>query len=377
MRISNDDIILGYKRANSYFNSTYKMPTTERTANLLVFSGVYEYAPMDDFIGWFAPQRPYGITTPWFTQTTQTELTTTYYDNQTAFKFDRENQFLIVSFNNQQSNGDQNNTASTGSNTIINECDSLTENGTWVVSGDGSNLILDKQIFVSGSGSLRFTVTNNTGTTVLTCTSQSAVDLSTIMQQGFTFLSLDCPQSNTTALTNVKLRIGSTAGLATDYYEFTATTWYRGDAIKNGFNQIGYNALDATVVGTPVDTSLIYMTVTLTDAPTGVYRLDNIFGALGTYFQLPYYSKYNIKAADGTYKLNPTSTDDTILCPDDANDALVWKCLEHLATYNLKDLILPSYYSGLLHPFENLLQIKYPNQERKNKTQWYVSPNAF
>lgn len=376
VRVDDSDIILGFKRANSYFNSTYKMPTTERTSNLLVFSGVYEYPKPDDFAGWFAPQRPYGMTTPWFVNTTQTELTTTYYGNQTSFKFDRENQFLVVSFNNTQSNG-ENNSASTGNNVSINECDSLTDNGSWAVSGDGTNLIVDSQIFVSGSGSLRFTVISNTGSTVLTCTSQNAVDLATMVQQGFFFLSLDCPQTNTTALTNVKFRLGSTAGLATDYYEFTTSTWYRGDSIKNGFNQVGFNALDATTVGSPNSASLTYMTVTLTGAPTGIYRLDNIFAALPTYFQLPYYSKYNVKADDGTYKLNPTATDDTILCPDEANDALVFKCLEHLATYNLKNLILPSYFSGLLQPFENILQIKYVNQDRKTKTQWYNSPSAF
>lgn len=380
VRVSNDDIILGYKRANSYFNSTYKMPTTERTADLLVFPGVYEYPPMTDFLGWYEPQRPYGNTSPWFMNTSQNELTHTYAGNQMAFKFDRENLFLLISYNNSQSfqgNSSDGNT----SNLIVNACDSLTSNGTWSVSGDGSNLILDTQIFVQGSGSLRFQIINSSGTATLTCVSQTAIDLTQMIQQGFFFLSLDCPMTNTTALGSVKLRLGSTAGLATDYYEFASSTWYRGDSIKNGFNQVGFNALNATTSGSPNVQNLIYMTVTIQNATdgsnTGIYRLDNIFAALPTYFQLPYYSKYNIKASDGTYKQNPTSTDDTILCPEDCNEAFIYKTLEHISFYNLKSLTLPAYFGSLLAPFENQLKIKYPSQEKKMSTQTYRSRNQF
>lgn len=347
------------------------MPTTERTSNLLLFPSVFEYSAPSDFAGWYEPQRPYAYTSPWFTFTTQNELTHSYAGNQMAFKYNRENQFLLISYDNQPE---------IGNNIIINACDSLTDNGTWSVSGDGSNLILDEQIFVQGSGSLRFLITDNTGETVLTVVNQNPVDLSTIVQQGFFFLNLDCPMSNTSAITEVKLRLGSTAGLAADYYEFTSDTWYRGDVIKNGFNQIGFNALDATTNGTPDDTSLIYMSVTITNGLTGtsgIYRLDNIFGSLPTYFQLPYYSKYNIKADDGTYKLNPTATTDTILCPDDANDAMVFKTLEHLAIYNLKDQGLAMHFSALLAPYENTLKVKYPSQERRVMTAYYRSPIAF
>jgi len=45
----------------------------------------------------------------------------------------------------------------------LNACDSITANGTWAASGDATNLTLDTQDFVEGSGSLNFDT--NTGAT--------------------------------------------------------------------------------------------------------------------------------------------------------------------------------------------------------------------
>ncbi len=373
-RISIPDIILSFKRANEYLNSNYKMPTTERQSNLLVFSDIFEYPKPDDFIGWFEPMRPYGNLSPWFVNTTANELVHTYAGNQTAFRFDRENQFLIVSYENSQGNQ-----ANQG-NIIINACDSLTENGTWSVSGDGSGLILDTQIFVQGSGSLRFLITDSSGTTVLTCVNQTPVDLATMIQQGFFFLDLECPDSNTSAISQVKLRLSSTSGLLTNYYEFTSSVRYRGDSIKNGWGPIGFNALDVVTNGSPDDDNLIYMTVTITNGVTGtsgIYRLDNIFAALPTYFQLPYYSKYNVKDDNGNYIFAPTEVSDTILCPDDFNNALIYRAIEHLCIYNLRDAGRASYFSNLSMPFENGLKIKYPSQERRVQNQYYRSGRSF
>ncbi len=388
VRISTDDIILGYKRANSYFNSTYKMPTTQRQQDLLVFPGVFEYAPASDFLGWFEPMRPYGNTSPWFTNTTQNELTHTYDGNQTAFKFDRENQFLIVSIGN---GGNEANGSFTGgstgagynvSQTIINACDTLTDNGTVTLTGDGSNLILDTQIFVQGSASYRFNITDNGGTTTITFVGQDPVDLTQYFEQGQFFLSLECPNSNTVAIPTITWRIGSDNTGVTDYYEMIATENYRGDTILNSWCQVGFNPLanSTTIVGSPNVQSPTYMQITIANGVTGTsgfYRLDNIFAALPTYFQLPYYSKYNVKDINGVYKQNPTSEDDIILSPDDTNEALVFKCLEHLAIYNLKDQGLAMHFAALLAPFEVNLKTKYPSQERKVQSQYYRSPIAF
>lgn len=370
VRIGNDDIILAYKRANSYLNSNYKMPTTERQQNLKLYNGVYEYPKADDFIGWYEPKKPYGNTSPWFVNTTENELVHTYQGNQTAFKFDRENQFLIVS-------------AQQGETTLINNCDTLDvqQNGTVSISGDGTDLVLDQQIFVQGSASYRFLITPNTGFTTITITGQPAVDLSQYFNFGNLFANFECPNSNTEAITAVQLRIGSDNTGSSDYYEYTTDRWFRGDGIKNSWGQLGFETTGISPIGSPDVTSLTYVQITIangtTTATAGYYRLDALFASLATYFQLPYYSKYNIKDSTGTYKLNVTSLDDTILCPDDCNDALPFLALKHLAFYNLKDQALATYFANQADPFENTLKIKYPSQERKIQSPWYRTPVNF
>ncbi len=384
VRITNDDIILAYKRANAYFNSNFKMPTTQRQQDLLVFPGVFEYPAADDFLGWFKPMRPYGNQTPWFQNTTENELVTTYNGNQTAFKYDRENQFLLISFGNDPYNGDggQGLSQTNGSQTIINSCDTLTDNGTVTLTGDGSNLILDTQIFVQGSASYRFNITDNGGTTTITFSGMNPNDLTQYFNLGQFFVSLECPNSNTVAIPQMQIRIGSDNTGATNYTQMIATENYRGDAIKNSWAQVGFNPLDltTTTVGSPDYTNPTYMQIVISNGVTGTsgfYRLDNIFAALPTYFQLPYYSKNNFKDTNGLYIQYPTALTDTVLCPEDTNDAFHFKALEHLAIYNLKDQGLGMHFSALLAPFENTLRIKYPYQEVRVRTLRYQSPSAF
>lgn len=374
VRIGDIDIISAYKKTNEYLNSIFKMPTTERTSDLLTFPGVYEYAAPSDFIGWMEPRRPYGIASPWFVNTTENELVHTYAGRQTAFKFNRENLFFIVSDSPSSQQADENGNITTSANqVIVNECDSLTENGTFAISGDGSGLVINNQIFVSGSGSLQFTVTDSGGMTTVTITGMSQVDLTNYITAGFLFINLQCPNSNTSAITNVVVKIGNDAS---NYYSMSGTTWYRGDAIQNGWGQIGLNFLNATETGVVVDTAIDYFQIVLTNGvsgTSGTYRLDSIFAALPNYYELPYYSKNNIKTASGVYQQYPTATTDTILCPEDANSAYFYKALEMLAYYNLNDSSKATYFANQFMPFENLLRIKYPSQERKTQTQWYRS----
>src|SRR3990167_4279017 len=149
-RISDSDFILAFKRANKYFQATYKMPTTQRLHDLLLFPGVYEYGAPSDFGGWFEPQRPYGIHSPKFRSLPQNELVHNIDGRQMAFKFDRETQFLIVR-------------ETEGTSTLIHNLDDVDENGTWAISGDGASLVEDKQIFTEGAASLKFTLTGSGG----------------------------------------------------------------------------------------------------------------------------------------------------------------------------------------------------------------------
>lgn len=359
--MDDNDFILFLNKANEYLATAYKMPTTERLSDLLLFNGVNEYPLPSDFAGIIEPQRPYGLHSPNFEHETTREFMHWPYGNKTTLRFDRENQFLVAN-------------VCEGSLFQLNNCDSLTDNGTWAVSGDGSALALDTQIFTEGNGSLRFTITDSGGTTTLTCTSMAfPVDISSLLTQGWAFLDLQCPASNTVAISSVQLRIGSDAS---NYYQMSATTRKRGDTILGGWGLIGFDLSQKTTVGTPDYQNIDYIQIVITNGVTGTsgtYRLDNIFLAEAIYFQLPYYSQYNVKGDDGVYKAQITETGDTVLGPNgpEFSSAFTYKTLEIANAMRFKDAYAAQYCARELQPREAYLKAKYPTQESRPSLTWY------
>lgn len=364
-RISEADWILYSNKANKYFTTGYKMPTTERETDLLLFSGVYEYPLPSDYAGIMPPRKPYGNVSPDFVHQSARSVSRYITDRNTAIKFDRETPFLVVQYPD-------------GSSQQIHDCESLTDNGTWTVSGDGSALALDTQISTQGSNSFRFTVTGSGGTTTLVnSTISSTIDLTDYLTNGWVFLDLQCPSGNTTALTSVRLRVGSDSS---NYYEITATTRYRGDTILGGWGLIGFNMADKTTTGTPDDDAIDYVQILITHGTSGIngtYRLDNIFLALPTYFQLPYYSSQNVKTTGGTYQNKVTATSDSLLVPVEFEEVLVYKTLEIAASEKLMDVAKANYWRGELLPKERALKAKYGSQESKPQMFWYRRANKF
>jgi len=363
-RMSDTDYILFLNRTIKYFYTSLKLPTCQRSFDLIAYPGVKEYPLPTDFIGIIEPGRPYDLWSPNFEHKTERDFIHWPYGQSTSIKFVQETPFLI--FN------------ETGSSAVgVNSCDDLTAGGTWVISGDGSALALDNQIYTAGTGSLRFTVTASSGSTTLTCTSLSRVDITSYLTSGQLFLDLQLPSTNTVATSSVSIKIGTSASA---YYTVSDTMRQRGDTILNGWGLIALDLTAATKVGSPDSTDIEYFQVTINHGLTGVngtYRLDNIFLSTGVYYQVPYYSKYNVKASDGTYKERITATDDTVLSPSDIDEALTYKCLEIAASIRLRDQAQAQYYARELLPKENYLKSKYPRQESRLQTTWYKQTAGF
>lgn len=365
-RVSQADLMLYFSRSLDYLNTGYKLPTTERVSDLLVFPGIFEYPVPVDFLGSIGPQRPYDIDfSPDFDQERVKDFVHNKTNYITGYKFSQDNQFLLVN-------------DETNQKIIISNCDSLTGEGTWVVGGDGSNLQLDQQIYIEGMGSLRFTITPNTGLTTLTNTAVNQQDLTDLINSAYAFINLQCPSSNTAAISSVEIRIGTDAS---NYYSITSTTRYRGDNIVSGWAPIGANLSTATTVGSPTITNAVYVQIRIsngvTSATAGLYRLDNIFLANPVYYQLPYYSKYNIKNSSGVYQQTITSTDDTVLIPGEFSTAVVYKTLELAAVEKLRDADLANYFARELKPKEAWLRAKFPSQEVRTQTNWYKRSKTF
>ena len=359
IRINQTNWILYLKRANNYFLHDYKMPTAQRSFDLLVYPGVVEYAGPSDLLAIMEPEKPHGLFSPNFTHQTQREFVHYPHGKLTGYKFERGTRYLLV-------NDD------TGSSVRVHACNDTDDNGTWAVSGDGASLVQDQNIFTEGSGSLKFTVTGSGGTTTLTISDMSAINLTDIKDVGRIFLDLQCPASNTVAVSNVRLRIGSSASA---YYEMSATVRFRGDTILNGWGLIELDFTSYTTTGSPDVTALNYIQIVITHGTTGIngaYRLDNIFAAEPAYYQLPYYSKNNVLDGDAvTYKQFPTDTDDTILCPDGFEEGLIYKALEIGAAEKKRDGALANYARGELNRVEKGLTSEYPNQKSRAQTTWY------
>lgn len=360
-RVSNADFILFADRSNEYFMTGYKMPTTERLSDLLIFPKIYEYELPSDFAGIMPPQKPLGQHSPDFTHETSRSLTRWQYGKKTAIKYARSTPYLVVQYDE-------------GTSVQLHSCDDFDANGTWSISGDGSAIADDTQIFVQGSASMSFTITASGGTTTLVnSTISSSIDITDYLTRGYLFLNLQCPTTMTTAMTSVRVRIGSDAS---NYYQMTSTERYRGDSILDGWGPIGFSMGGKSTTGTPTDTAIDYIQILLTHTSssvfTGTYRIDDIFLALPEYFQLPYYSSQNILATDGTtYKTNPTLTSDQILVPVEFKSAYVYKMLELAAIEKLQDQGLANYFQGQLQRKEQQLKAKFPAPERYSQNIWY------
>lgn len=359
--VSTADYLLYFTRANKYFNTNYKMPTTQRYQDLLLFNGVNEYPLESDCIGISMPERPYSEISPNFNHTSPKEFIHYLNGNLTAFKFNKESMFLNVNY-------------TAGVKALLHNCDTFDGNGTWSVSGDGSAIATDKQYVAEGEGSIRATVTGSTGQTVFTVSDMGAIDLTDYLVNSESFLDLYNP--NDLQVTSVQVRLGSDAS---NYYQMTATTRFRGDTIMKGFGLIGFDMSTKTTAGTPTDSAIDYMRIVInhSTSASGQFRLDNIFISQATYFRLPYYSKYNVKTSAGGYIEKPTDISDTILCPFEATEAYTYKVMELAAVEKLQDVNLANYAQSQLLGIEQELRRKFPRNEALTGTIRYKRWNTF
>lgn len=192
---------------------------------------------------------------------------------------------------------------------VVDKADSLTENGTWTVGGNASNLELDTINYIAGSGSIKSSV------------------------------------SSSGALVNVIIRVGNDSS---NYYEKTVTAGHF-EAFKQGWNLLRFDFNTATQVGTVNMATVDYIRVTATyntnltayyektlttaidlsdnydtDGAIFLYqyfdsitsltlmRLDNIIASRGSLFDITYYSNYLFRTSGGTWIDKPTVDSDIL-----------------------------------------------------------------
>ncbi len=206
---------------------------------------------------------------------------------------------------------------------IINQIESITENGTWAVGGTASNLTVNNTNWAQGAGSLQFDAT--TGAAYIENSTMTSVDLSAVENQSSLFNWAYVPTGAN--LTSVELRFGSSS---MDYWALTVTQTQQATAFVNGWNLEQYPWASMTAVGSPDASAITYarITLNLTASATGC-KVNGLNSILGTILSYEYYSKYLFRnASTGAYQETVLDDSDLINLDTESVDLLLYKVAE-------------------------------------------------
>lgn len=164
---------------------------------------------------------------------------------------------------------------------LIEDCESLTSNGTWALdatAGDGNNLTLDEVEFRQGNASFNFDVTvaqtaNNRAT--LSVSDFNELDLSDYIDLGSWVFDAYLP--DVTYHTGFTFYWGSSSSA---YWSGSVTTDINGSAWVNGWNTVKVDWSAATKTSTPDETAIDYLRVDYNYSASQVndtdFRFDNL-----------------------------------------------------------------------------------------------------
>ena len=191
--------------------------------------------------------------------------------------------------------------------------DGATANGAWIGSADATGLYTEVLNFTEGNASLGFNLSGGAGSAVLTNLTSIITDLSAYNFEDASFLDWWIPMGTCGRMTSITMIRGSSSG---NYISQTVTTKVDGTAFNDGWNKIAFNWYGATQTGTPDNTKNTYRKIVVTytagAAITGML-LDNWTDALGTLYEMEYYSEYLFTSSTGAWKAVPT-LDTDIAC---------------------------------------------------------------
>lgn len=192
---------------------------------------------------------------------------------------------------------------------LLNNANSLTENGTWSAGGNATDLSADSLNKITGSASLKFNISASGSSAYIENSTITAVDMSTLVNAGALFVWCYIPSA--TIITSVNLRWGSDSS---NYLHRTVTATQDNTSFVTGWNLLRFDWDGATAVGTAVTTAIDYARVTFNYDGTAVTscRVDNVIGILGSIYEIEYQSKYLFRNSSGTWIEKPTDDSDLI-----------------------------------------------------------------
>lgn len=211
---------------------------------------------------------------------------------------------------------------------VISTLDSITAGGgTWVATGDATNLVANSDNYIKGNAALKYDLGSGGLTTAgirnTTLTSFDITDYLTNSIFHYEYI------ASTTNLTSYTLRVGSSTG---DYYQQTVTTTHEGTAFTQGWNLLRFDMSTATTVGTPTSTACTYAEIFMTKSALKInetgYRADHIWAKKGLVYEIVYYTEYGWQTSGGTYIQDSTLDTDFVIADSGEFEIIVQKAIE-------------------------------------------------
>ena len=261
---------------------------------------------------------------------------------------------------------------------VIHNCDSLTSNGTWAtVAGDASNLTLDTDNFVEGSGALNFDAATGATTAAIELTGATAVDLTDHDEKSSIFVWVFIPDYSDAegdTVTNFILRWGNDSS---NYWSRTVTVNNEGATFYDGWNLLRFDWNGATETGTVNPATIDYIRFTVTKAAALAadtdWRVDHIVSKVGEIYNVVYYSKYGWQSSANAYLEESTATTDTLNADVDEVEIIGFKAAE-MASQELKEYEDAKYFRQQYTEAKQVYESQSPSEALRIHKTYYDAP---
>ena len=308
------DLYGAFQRAARVFVQKAKIPETQGTQNLSIYSGVTDY---------LIDTRIYGTSVMDIKPQGVSRSSSDFVYKKLADDFDRAKQFIysgtIATFAYQQGTPIIRIVSSHTSPQAF--LDRMSDTTGWVASGDASGLTKDSSFYYQSPASLRFNLATAGSQGLLTKTITST-DLSSYQNVGVAFLAIELPTAS--VFTSIGIKVGSSAS---NYYDVSNTQSTLGAFVSGQFLLIPFDTASATAVGSPDATKITYLQVYLNydgTAQTNV-RVGGLFIALPTPMQITYASA-GFFLSGGVVSTSITTDDNEIILNDSAYQIYEYEC---------------------------------------------------
>lgn len=309
-----------FNRGIDKLKSFHEFPGTKQRADIDIFAGVYEYAIPTGYKS-IIDFRSENNNVDWGVRTSREFWHDVPFDGN-IIADDNYNETKILLISRKTNKGDSQ----------INNCDSLTTNGAWVVDAltNADNLTLDSTEYKEGSASLNFDIDVSltaTDTAAIENSTMTSVDLSGHEDKSTMFAWVFLP--DVTYITSLDLRWGSSSSA---YWSVNVTTSFSGVDFKAGWNKVGFAWDGATETGTPDSSAITYLYYNINFSSSQVddtdFRLDDIRSTMPERVTLNYYSTNFVKKTDGSYDAEFDTDDDTTILENFQDEILLYAALE-------------------------------------------------